>query len=150
MNALVRIGCGVAVLLTLVSPALAARTLTPEERIDALRRVEAVSWSHRIWPAENPGPKPPLSEVVPDEALAARVEEMLRGMRALEAVWGRSIGKEEIQAELDRMTRLIGDIDLLAAVETDKFTMADVDLALLTQRVGELVTVIPDHVWSIE
>src|SRR5690606_15200250 len=41
-------------------------------------------------------------------------------------------------AELDRMTRLIGDIDLLAAVETDKFTMADVDLALLTQRVGEL------------
>ncbi len=53
-------------------------------------------------------------------------------------------------AELDRMTRLIGDIDLLAAVETDKFTMADVDLALLTQRVGELVTVIPDHVWSIE
>lgn len=53
-------------------------------------------------------------------------------------------------AELDRMTRLIGDIDLLAAVETDKFTMADVDLALLTQRVGELVTVIPDHEWSIE
>lgn len=53
-------------------------------------------------------------------------------------------------AELDRMTRLIGDIDLLAAVETDKFTMADVDLAVLTQRVGELVTVIPDHQWSIE
>ncbi len=53
-------------------------------------------------------------------------------------------------AELDRMTRLIGDIDLLAAVETDKFTMADVDLAVLTQRVGELVTVIPDHEWSIE
>lgn len=53
-------------------------------------------------------------------------------------------------AELDRMTRLIGDIDLLAAVETDKLTMADVDLARLTQRVGELVTVIPDHVWSVE
>lgn len=53
-------------------------------------------------------------------------------------------------AELDRMTRLIGDIDLLAAVETDKFTMTDVDLALLTQRVGELVTVIPDHVWRVE
>lgn len=53
-------------------------------------------------------------------------------------------------AELDRMTRLIGDIDLLAAVETDKFTMADVDIAVLTQRIGELVTVIPDHTWSIE
>jgi hypothetical protein len=32
-------------------------------------------------------------------------------------------------AELDRMTRLIGDIDLLAAVEADSFTMGDVDLA---------------------
>ncbi|WP_284527612.1 sensor histidine kinase [Microbacterium sp. T2.11-28] len=53
-------------------------------------------------------------------------------------------------AELDRMTRLIGDIDLLAAVETDKFTMSEVDLGLLTQRVGELVTVIPDHAWSVE
>ncbi|CAN7325920.1 HAMP domain-containing sensor histidine kinase [Microbacterium sp. LjRoot45] len=53
-------------------------------------------------------------------------------------------------AELDRMTRLIGDIDLLAAVETDKFTMSEVDLAQLTQRVGELVTVIPDHAWSVE
>ncbi|MBN9175928.1 MAG: HAMP domain-containing histidine kinase [Microbacterium sp.] len=53
-------------------------------------------------------------------------------------------------AELDRMTRLIGDIDLLAAVEADSFTMGDVDLALLTQRVGELVAVIPGHEWRIE
>lgn len=53
-------------------------------------------------------------------------------------------------AELDRMTRLIGDIDLLAAVEADSFTMSDVDLAALTQRVGELVAVIPGHTWSVE
>lgn len=53
-------------------------------------------------------------------------------------------------AELDRMTRLIGDIDLLAAVETDKFSMSDVDIAQLTQRLGELVTVIPEHEWSVE
>jgi len=53
-------------------------------------------------------------------------------------------------AELDRMTRLIGDIDLLAAVEADSFTMGDVDLAELTQRVGGLVGVIPGHTWSIE
>ena len=52
-------------------------------------------------------------------------------------------------AELDRMTRLIGDIDLLAAVEADSFTMSDVDLAALTQRVGELVAVIPGHTWSV-
>lgn len=53
-------------------------------------------------------------------------------------------------AELDRMTRLIGDIDLLAAVELDSFTMSDVDVAALTRRVSELVGVIPGHVWSVE
>ncbi|WP_298943079.1 HAMP domain-containing sensor histidine kinase [uncultured Microbacterium sp.] len=53
-------------------------------------------------------------------------------------------------AELDRMTRLIGDIDLLAAVETDQLTMSDVDLTVLTQRISELVSVIPGHEWSIE
>jgi signal transduction histidine kinase len=50
-------------------------------------------------------------------------------------------------AELDRMTRLIGDIDLLAAVESDSFTMGDVDLdADPTRR--ELVAVIADHAWG--
>jgi two-component system, OmpR family, sensor kinase len=53
-------------------------------------------------------------------------------------------------AELDRMTRLVDDIDLLATVEGDAFTMVDVDLATLTSRVGELVGVIPHHVWSVE
>lgn len=53
-------------------------------------------------------------------------------------------------AELDRMTRLIGDIDLLAAVETDQLTMSDVDLTVLTQRISGLVSVIPGHAWSIE
>ena len=53
-------------------------------------------------------------------------------------------------AELDRMTRLIGDIDLLAAVESDSFSMGDVDLAELTRRVADLVGVIPSHAWSVE
>ncbi|WP_434810254.1 sensor histidine kinase [Microbacterium sp. bgisy189] len=53
-------------------------------------------------------------------------------------------------AELDRMTRLIGDIDLLAAVETDRFSFGTVDLAALTQRLSEMVTVIPGHSWAVE
>jgi signal transduction histidine kinase len=53
-------------------------------------------------------------------------------------------------AELDRLTRLVDDIDLLATVEGDGFSMAEVDLAALTARVGELVAVIPDHSWSVE
>lgn len=53
-------------------------------------------------------------------------------------------------AELDRMTRLVEDIDLLANVEGDAFTMTDVDLAALTTRFGELVAVIPGHTWTVE
>lgn len=53
-------------------------------------------------------------------------------------------------AELDRMTRLIGDIDLLADVEMDRLPMGNVDVASLTQRVSELVGVIPGHTWSVE
>jgi signal transduction histidine kinase len=53
-------------------------------------------------------------------------------------------------AELDRMTRLVDDIDLLAAVEGDGFLMVTIEVAGLTARVAELVAVIPDHEWSVE
>lgn len=53
-------------------------------------------------------------------------------------------------AELDRMTRLVDDIDMLAAVEGEGFTIVDVDVASLTTRVGDMVGVIPGHAWSIE
>jgi two-component system OmpR family sensor kinase len=52
-------------------------------------------------------------------------------------------------AELDRLARLVEDIDLLAAAEGDSYLMADVDLAALTARVGELVAVIPGHTWKV-
>jgi signal transduction histidine kinase len=52
-------------------------------------------------------------------------------------------------AELDRMTRLVEDIDLLAAAEGDQFSMADVDVRALTERVSELVSVIPGHDWIV-
>jgi len=53
-------------------------------------------------------------------------------------------------AELDRMTRLVDDIDLLAAVEGDQFSMGIVDIEQLTTRVAELVAAIPGHTWRIE
>ena len=53
-------------------------------------------------------------------------------------------------AELDRLARLVEDIDLLATAEADSYTIAPVDLAALTARVGELVGVIPGHAWTIE
>lgn len=53
-------------------------------------------------------------------------------------------------AELDRMTRLVEDIDLLATVESDSYTMMEVDIEALTARMGELVAVIPGHRWFVE
>lgn len=53
-------------------------------------------------------------------------------------------------AELDRMTRLVDDIDQLATVEGGGLEMGVVDVDALTARVGELVTVIPDHEWTVE
>lgn len=52
-------------------------------------------------------------------------------------------------AELDRMTRLVEDIDLLAAAEGDQFSMGEIDIGPLTDRVAELVTVIPGHDWVL-
>lgn len=53
-------------------------------------------------------------------------------------------------AELDRMTRLVDDIDLLAAVDGDQFSMIEIDVDALTDRVGELVAVIHGHTWRVE
>jgi len=72
--------------------------------------------------------------------------ELMNPSDAADVASTREIG----MAELDRMTRLVDDIDLLATVEGDGFTMAEVDLAALTARIGELVAVIPDHEWSVE
>ncbi|WP_109210896.1 MULTISPECIES: HAMP domain-containing sensor histidine kinase [Microbacterium] len=53
-------------------------------------------------------------------------------------------------AELDRLARLVEDIDLLATAEADSYALAEVDLTALTARVGELVAVIPGHTWTVE
>jgi hypothetical protein len=57
--------CGALLACGLVQPTLA---ITFEERVAAQRAVEEVYWNHRLWPKENPGPKPPLSAVIPDAA----------------------------------------------------------------------------------
>ena len=42
------------------------RTLSFEDRVAAQRAIEEVYWQHRIWPKENPGPKPALDTLLPD------------------------------------------------------------------------------------
>jgi len=51
--------------------------------------------------------------------------------------------------ELDRLTRLVEDIDLLSSAQDDQFSMRPLDVGMLTERVGELVSALPDHTFSI-
>jgi signal transduction histidine kinase len=52
-------------------------------------------------------------------------------------------------AELDRLTRLVEDIDLLSSAQDDQFSMRPIDVGLLTERVSELISAIPGHPFSI-
>jgi hypothetical protein len=45
------------------------RTLTFADRVAYQRAVEEVYWQHRIWPKENPGPKPSLDEVMSQDQI---------------------------------------------------------------------------------
>ena len=44
------------------------RTLTFAERVAYQRAIEEVYWRHRIWPKENPDPKPSLDAVMSQAA----------------------------------------------------------------------------------
>lgn len=49
--------------------------ISPDQRIAAQRAIEEVYWQHRIWPAQNPQPKPPLAAVLSDDAIRAKVDD---------------------------------------------------------------------------
>ena len=79
------------------------RTLTFADRVAYQRAVEEVYWLHRIWPKENPGPKPSLDEVMSQEQIQQKVEEYLRNSQLLADQWLRTITPEQLQAEINRM-----------------------------------------------
>ena len=86
-------------------PLARARELSLGERVAAQKAIEQVYWNHRIWPKENPGPKPPLSAMVPDATIRAKVEGYLRMSALLDSFWHQPLTGEQLQAEIDRMVR---------------------------------------------
>ena len=103
--------------------------LTFSDRVEAQRAIEAVYWRHRVWPKENPEPKPALSQVMPDAAIARKVEDYLKESAALESRWQRPITAGQLQAELDRMARDTRDgamlQELFHALHDDPFVIAE-------------------------
>ena len=60
------------------------QTLTFADRVAYQRAIEEVYWRHRIWPKENPDPKPSLDAVMLQAQLEEKVEDYLRKSQALE------------------------------------------------------------------
>ncbi len=110
-------------------PDAGARQLTIEDRVAAQTAIERVYWAHRIWPTENPGPKPSLEAVMPESAIRAKVEDYLRKSNALEEYWQRPITADQLQAEMQRMARETRDGVMLR----DIFDALGNDLAVIAE-----------------
>ncbi len=83
------------------------------QRVACQQAIEEVYWRHRIWPEQNPGPKPSLASVMSEAQIAARVEDGLKKSNALEIYWSRPITAAQLEAEVRRMARESRDPELL-------------------------------------
>ena len=106
-----------------------ARELTFEDRVKAQKAIEQVYWDHRIWPKENREAKPPLSAVLSDAQIRARVEDYLKKSNVLAETWSRPITAAQLQAEMERMAAQTKAPDVLrelfAALNNDPVLIAE-------------------------
>jgi N-acetylneuraminic acid mutarotase len=111
----------VVLLIGAAANAAGPRTLTFEDRVEAQKGIERVYWKHRIWPAENRQPKPPLEAVLSDDAIRLKVVDYLGKSHALTS--------KRLRAEVDRMVaqtrdgRVLGE--LFDALGRDPFVIAE-------------------------
>jgi N-acetylneuraminic acid mutarotase len=113
------------------SPADAlGRALTLDQRVEAQAAVERVLWSHRTWPENNPGRKPPLAAVMPASEIRAKVADAARMSNGAEQFSGRAITGAQLQAEIDRQAAHTRAPDVLrelwAALGDDPHVIAEV------------------------
>jgi len=106
-----------------------ARPLSLEARVACQQAIERIYWQHRIWPAENPKPKPPLEAIMPLEVIRAKVEDSLRLSNALDQFWGQPISGTQLQAEMERQARDSKQPEVLrelwAALGNDPYLIAE-------------------------
>jgi len=108
-------------------PAVAG--LTFAERVVYQRIIEDVYWRHRIWPKENPDPKPSLDAVMTQTQLEKKVRDYLRNSQELEDYWHQPITADQLQAEMDRMAQHTRQPEVLRelfeALGNDPFVIAE-------------------------
>ncbi len=108
---------------------LSQKTLTFAERVSYQRAIEDVYWRHRIWPKDNPNPKPSLDAVISQTALEKKVQDYLRDSQTLEDYRQQPITAEQLQAEMDRMAQHTRQPEVLSelfeALGNDPFVIAE-------------------------
>src|SRR5213080_858075 len=108
---------------------LLPRTLSFAERVSYQRAIEDVYWRHRIWPKENPYPKPSLDAVMPQAQLEKKVEDYLLNSQAVEDYYKQPLSAEQLQAEMDRMAQHTRQPEalreLFEALGNDPFVIAE-------------------------
>jgi subtilisin-like proprotein convertase family protein/N-acetylneuraminic acid mutarotase len=81
----------------------ASGPLSFEERVEAQRALERVAYEHRVWPKDNPTPKPPFEALMPEEVLRHKVALYLQESALLESRWRSPLTGEQLQVEIARM-----------------------------------------------
>ena len=104
-------------------------TLTFAERVGYQYAIEEVYWRHRIWPKDNPAPRPSLDAIVSQREIEKKVEDYLRMSELLAEQWQRPITPEQLQAEMERMASHSRQPEVLrelfAALENDPLLVAE-------------------------
>ena len=115
--------------LTQTEEKASVRTLTFEERVAYQYAIEEVYWRHRIWPKDNPGPKPSLDVLVSQREIEKKVEDYLRKSQVVADQRGSPITASELQAEMERIATHTKEPDMLrelfAALGNDPFLIAE-------------------------
>ena len=111
------------------STKLPQRTLTFQERVAYQRAIEEVYWRHRIWPKDNPRPKPPLAAIVSEAQLEQKVKDYLRKSQLATDPRQLPITTSELQAEMERMAAHTKQPEVLRelfeALGNDPFVIAE-------------------------
>ena len=125
------------------------RALSFAERVAYQRAIEDVYWGHRIWPKQNPDPKPSLDAVMSQAQLEKRVMDYLQKSQELENHLQQPLTADQLQAEMDRMAQHTKQPkvlrELFTALGNDPFVIAECLVRpvlaerLLTQSASEQV-----------
>jgi hypothetical protein len=103
--------------------------LTFEERMKAQEAIERVYYSHRVWPKDNPTPKPSFKQRVSKGIIRKKVEDTIKKSILLDEYWKKPLTGEELQAEMDRIVRQTKDPEILKelfdALNNDPYLIAE-------------------------